>query len=63
MHTQLETDLQKQADDIIKMRELIQDAEQKTIDKSQERKDLQNQMEQLSKDNQQQKEVVEKKND
>ena len=41
------------------MRELIQDAEQKTKDKSQERKDLQTQMEQLSKDNSQQKEVVE----
>lgn len=61
-HTQFENDLQKQGDEIIQMRDLIADAEQKTKDKQQERKDLQTSMDQLSEDNTKQKgEVDEKK--
>jgi len=41
-HTQCENDLQKQADDIVKMRELIKDSELRTKDKKQEEVDLKN---------------------
>lgn len=44
-HTTCENDLQKQADDIVKMRELIKDSELRTKDKKQEEVDLKNQME------------------
>lgn len=60
-YTQFVADLDKQGDDIIKMRALIQDAEQKKKDKQQEGEDLQQQKKQLQDDNAKQKAEVDEK--